>query len=140
MHVYEITSGRWIDPSGALLAIGYSGHGIGVNEVELESEPDVGPIPEGLYLIGAPVDTLKHGPYTLPLTPDAANVMYGRSDFAIHGDEIAHPGQHLGSLGCIILGRMNREVIWQSGDRQLNVVANYVPQPVMVVSDPDIAT
>jgi hypothetical protein len=137
-HVYEQSSGRWIDPQGLLLATGYAGVGIGLNEPELQSEPFVGPIPEGLYLIGEPRDTIKHGPYALPLTPDAANEMYGRSDMMVHGDEIAHPGQHLASEGCIILPRPIREQIWASGDRALNVVANYVPQPVMTVTDTEL--
>lgn len=113
---------------------------MGVNEPSLQDEPYVGPIPEGLYLIGEPINTIKHGPYALPLTPDAANQMFGRSDFMVHGDEIANPGQHLASEGCIILDRNLREQIWASGDRQLNVVANAIVSPSMIVTDPDLAT
>jgi hypothetical protein len=140
VHTYEQSSGRWLDPQGLLLAVGYAGHGIGLNEPELESEPDIGPLPQGVYRIGDPVNTVRHGPYALPLTPDAANEMLGRADFMVHGDEIANPGQHAASEGCIILPRPAREQIVASGDRGLQVVANYTPQPTMVVTDPDIGT
>jgi hypothetical protein len=71
----------------------------------------VGPIPVGLYQIGAPQDTPEHGPYVLRLIPDAGNTMWGRAGFLIHGDEVAHIGEHLASRGCVILHRATREKI-----------------------------
>lgn len=50
--------------------------------------------------------------------------MFGRSGFGIHADEIANPGKHLASSGCIVIG--NRPAIWaaaQADDRQLRVTA-----------------
>lgn len=84
---------------------------------------NVGPIPQGNYRICAPVDTLAHGPWFLALEPDAANTMFGRSGFGIHGDEIAHPGEELASDGCIILPMFVRQLIWATNDHQLQVTA-----------------
>ena len=57
------------------------------------------------------------------LTPDPANEMFGRSGFGIHADEIANPGKHLASTGCIVMSNAARIAIWQSEDRQLRVTA-----------------
>lgn len=100
---------------------GYSGaYPDGVNNPDLESKADVGPIPAGLYAIGAPVNMIEHGPFVLRLTPHPENEMYGRVGFLIHGDSIEHPGQ--ASHGCIILPRDAREAIWASGDDCLRVI------------------
>ena len=58
----------------------------------------------------------------MSLTPNAANNMFGRSEFKIHGDLIDAPGQHKASDGCVILSRDVREQIWQSGDHDLHVI------------------
>ena len=108
--------------TGGLLAIGYSGApGIGKNNPVQQDVEDVGPIPQGLYRIQAPVDTVTHGPYVLPLTPDPANEMFGRAGFLIHGDSVVDPGT--ASKGCIILPRFARQRIWESPDHVLTVVA-----------------
>jgi len=89
----------------------------------MQNEVEHGPIPRGRYTIGAvefaDVDG-PHGPFVLPLTPAAANEMFGRTGFLIHGDSIEHPG--FASRGCIILARPTREAIAQSGDADLEVV------------------
>jgi len=102
--------------------MGYSGFGAGKNNPALEYEPNIGPIPRGLYQIGAPEDPDggPHGPFVLPLTPDPANQMFGRSGFLIHGDSVLHPGT--ASRGCIILDDAIREQIAASGDDQLQVI------------------
>lgn len=79
-----------------------------------------GPIPCGLYTIGAHVDTMTHGPFVLPLTPSPQNEMFGRSAFLIHGDSKVAPGS--ASEGCIILSRSVRERIAKSGDHELRVI------------------
>lgn len=131
MHVYEIISGRWRNDLGVLLGYAYSGGDCGqapeaVNNPMMQSVPFVGPIPEGRYTIGEPVDTVTHGPYFMPLIPDPTNEMYGRSSLGIHGDSIVHPGKKMASEGCIVgLPRMVREAIWKSGDHDLTVVAQF---------------
>jgi hypothetical protein len=112
---------------GLHVALGYSGFDDpatgqeGKNNPELENVEDVGPIPVGKYFIGSPHDTLTHGPFVLPLTPDAANEMFGRSAFLIHGDSVVDPGT--ASRGCIIMARKVRTEVAQSGDRQLQVIS-----------------
>src|SRR5271166_2360828 len=106
--------GQMLDPTGKLLAMGYSGAGVGKNNPYLQTEHDVGPIPCGDYLITTPVNSPTHGPFAMPLVPGPNNVMFGRSAFLIHGDSLEHPGA--ASEGCIILPRVAREAIWASGN------------------------
>lgn len=102
----------------------YSGRGEYKNKPSAENIKDWGPIPCGVYRIGDPVDTVTHGPYVLPLTPDAANQMHGRSGFLIHGDSVIAAGT--ASEGCIVAARSIREVIHQSQDRELHVESGLV--------------
>lgn len=104
------------------IAKGYSGHGIGVNNPALQDVPDVGPIPQGRYTVGYPRDTEEQGPYVLPLTPDPANLMFGRSGFLCHGDLTSGPILQA-SLGCIIMPRFARERLWESLDHDLEVTS-----------------
>jgi len=112
---------------GAHVAFGYSGYDDpetgkqGKNNPDLENVEDVGPIPTGKYSIGTPVDTLTHGPFVLPLTPDPANQMFGRRGFLIHGDSVVEPGT--ASRGCIILARSVRNKIAASRDCSLTVIS-----------------
>ena len=102
----------------------YSGYGADANQPADESIKDLGPLPEGGYTIGTPIDLEggPHGPYVLPLTPNDGHPMYGRSGFACHGDR-TDGSVHLASHGCLIAPRATREQIGQSGDNQLEVIA-----------------
>ena len=128
MWTYEQASGR-LSKDGLQVAVGYSGFGDGENNPQLESTPDVGPIPCGLWTIcGPPYTTTEHGPYVLRLEPDSAT--YGRTGFLMHGDSELHPGE--ASKGCIIMDRVTRTRVYQSGDTKLMVVTG------VVVADPEI--
>jgi hypothetical protein len=121
--IYEQSTGKlWKD--GEVVAVGYSGCGDGKNNCEMQDEKNVGPIPVGSYIVGPPRDLEggSHGPYVLPLVPDKANEMFGRSEFLIHGDNIHTPGT--ASKGCVILDRGTRTNIWASGDLHLEVIPN----------------
>jgi hypothetical protein len=132
LHTFTIKSGKWVDFTGNLLGIAYSGGECGlvpeaVNNPAYMDKQNVGPIPVGIYRIGAPVDTVTHGPYFLPLTPDPSNRMYGRSGFGVHGDSIVKPGRESASDGCIVgLQRNVRQAIWDGGDHDLQVVTGIV--------------
>jgi hypothetical protein len=108
-------------------AQGYSGYNNpetgqqGKNNPDLQNIPEVGPIPVGKYTIGSPHDTLTHGPFVLPLQPDAGNQMFGRTGFLIHGDSVVEPGT--ASRGCVILSRAMRNDIALSGDKSLRVMS-----------------
>jgi len=116
---YEQKTGKfWINDSQSYQ--GYSGKGEGKNNPAMENVKCVGPLPKGLYAIGDPYDSNHTGKFSLPLTPDKNNEMYGRGSFLIHGDSIANPGT--ASNGCIILPRMVRMKIDLSNDKILEVV------------------
>lgn len=120
MWTYKQSNGAFSDKTGHTATYGYSGHDDGKNNPKAQSIPDKGPIPQGYYVICAPVDTVTHGPFVLRLDPKPENEMFGRSGFLIHGDSVVHPGT--ASLGCVILPRVNREQVWSSGDHLLEVI------------------
>mgnify|MGYP001594520017 FL=1 len=124
MWVYEQSSGSFFS-DGKLIGSGYSGTGEGKNNPKGQKLKAVGPIPCGYYTIGTPYDTKTHGPLVIPLLPDAANEMFGRSAFLIHGDSIKAPGT--ASHGYIIQGRKVRESVITSNDKRLKVV-DFFPQ------------
>lgn len=107
--------------NGAHVGFGYSGHGIGKNNPDMQNVKRVGPLPCGWYTIEKHVDTEDHGPFCLPLTPDAANEMFGRADFLMHGDKIGAPGT--ASEGCIIQAHDVRVDVERSGDNRLQVIS-----------------
>ena len=119
MWTYRVTSGEMIRPEGTTLCNGYSGKGPFKNDPNSEALHNRGPIPQGRYFIGDPIDTVTHGPYVLPLTPSPDNIMYGRDGFLIHGDSITDPGN--ASEGCIVLAHQYRIAISISGDYDLLV-------------------
>ncbi len=108
------------DPAN--VCIGYSGYGKGLNNPDLQSEADIGPIPCGEYDIGAPYDSSKVGPYALPLTPRHETNTFGRSYFRIHGDKKIGP-PHSASHGCLIFPKEIREAVHESCDNELLVVS-----------------
>lgn len=121
MWQYKISCGElWrLDDRPHLEATGYSGAPGFKNNSAAITRIGEGPIPPGMYTIGAPHDTDTHGPYVLPLTPDATNKMYGRDSFLLHGDSVHAPGT--ASKGCVCIPRSAREAVWNSGDHRLQV-------------------
>lgn len=104
-----------------LIDTGYSGRGSGKNNPDEQCVVDEGPIPRGWWTIGEATDD---GPtkISLPLTADSNTGVCGRAGFFIHGDSIQAPGS--ASHGCIILSRKTRQLISNSDDRRLRVVAD----------------
>jgi hypothetical protein len=117
---YKQTGGE-LDLDGAEVGAGYSGHGDGLNNPEMQNVRNVGPIPQGTWTIGSPVDPPDHlGPLAMPLTHVSGDE-FGRDDFFIHGDNAA--GNHSASDGCIIMSHTIRQQIADSDDHDLQVVA-----------------
>ncbi len=114
---YSQTTGT-ITRNNAAQGNGYSGTGVGRNNPAMQNARNVGPVPQGRYVIGAPQDTTTHGPHVMALTPAAGTQTFTRSGFLIHGDNRRHDA----SNGCIILDRQTRDQISDSGDNQLEVV------------------
>ncbi len=124
MWIYEQSTGI-LRHNGVVIATGYSGMGADKNQPADESVKNMGPLPEGLYTVGA---VMAEGPggtgkYVLPLTPDATDVMFGRGGFYMHGDSISHPG--FASEGCIVMPYAARIAVATSPDKRLQVVAAY---------------
>lgn len=116
-----------LEHDGQPVANGYSGCGEGKNNPELQQVHNIGPVPQGDWTIsGPPENTSEHGPYVLRLTPMPETETFGRTGFLIHGDSKTAPGS--ASQGCVILPHFVREKVWESGDRDLEVVAE-LPVP-----------
>lgn len=121
MWTYRQSTGELLH-DGTLVAKGYSGYEEGYNNPALQRVRCVGPIPTGDWSIqGPPIDTQSHGPFVLHIVPKPGTETFDRSGFLMHGDSVAHPGA--ASEGCIIMNRVTREQVWNSGDRDLEVTA-----------------
>jgi hypothetical protein len=121
MWTYAQKTGELLQ-DGRHVASGYSGFDNGKNNPDMQALHDVGPIPQGEWtIVGPPVNTAEHGPYVLTLEPANGTNTFGRSGFLMHGDSIEAPG--CASHGCVIMPRAVREQVWNSGDRELQVVA-----------------
>jgi hypothetical protein len=99
---------------------GYTGNGVGLNNPAEESVQGVGPLPEGRYHIAGLAADNDTGPFSLLLQPEAGTVMHGRAGFRIHGDNSR--GNFSASHGCIVLPPQVRHQMWDSGDRELEVL------------------
>ena len=118
---YAITTGRMTHPDGGNF-LGYSGAGHTLREGRdnpaMQAVVKKGPIPVGVYDIGAPQASPHTGPYTMDLTPRPQTDTHGRDLFRIHGNN----AQNDASEGCIILPPDARHAIWANGDHELTVV------------------
>jgi hypothetical protein len=107
---------------GVAAGTGYSGMGVATNNPAMQNVANQGPLPQGSYSIGAAlaIGPGRTGKFVLPLRPDPANQMFGRSGFYIHGDNPAE--NFTASDGCIVLSPTIREAVAASGDHELAVV------------------
>ncbi len=119
---FHRAEGCFYSPDGNLMTqSAYSGHGNGLNNPSMQDVEGVGPLPSGLYTIGAPRVPIDHlGPLAMPLTPSASTVMFGREGFFLHGDNAA--GNHSASDGCVIVPHWARAAVNMDSDRTLVVV------------------
>jgi hypothetical protein len=110
--------------NGELVADGYSGGDDGKNNPDMQAVHNVGPIPRGGGSIeGPPIDIAKHGPYALRLKPASGTDTFRRSGFLIHPRSKKSPG-------CVIMPLPVRELLWNSGHTELEVVAEFQTQDV----------
>ncbi len=121
MWTFQQATGKMLNDAGEVIGIGYSGAGNGKNAPEFQNVHNVGPIPQGRYVIGTPGNSQTHGPFAMPLIPAPGAQLFGRDAFLIHGDSVHAPGA--ASQGCIIMSRDVREQIWDSKDHILEVVS-----------------
>ena len=125
MWVYSVAKEKMYHATGGVERLlpdpVYSGYGEAKNDPSKQQLPGLGPIPQGVYWIGAEREQSDAGPVVLPLTPLRGTEVFGRGSFEIHGDSREHPGG--ASHGCIILPRKLREQIADSQDKLLVVLA-----------------
>jgi hypothetical protein len=120
------------DTSARQLGTGYSGNGACINDPMSTWVKDHGPLPVGRYVIHAPIDDARTGPFSLPLEPDPDNTMFDRGSFLVHGGLAGEPddspsvtpGTRTASDGCIVTCRAVREAIALDPDHILTVVAD----------------
>lgn len=106
-----------------LIARGYSGKGVGLNDPSFEDRIGEGPIPRGVWRISAPFHHARLGAVSFPLAYGESGeeeIPHNRSGFFIHGDN--GRGDFSASSGCIILPRSARDFIAGSWVRTLRVV------------------
>jgi len=102
------------------VADGYSGGDDGKNNPDTQAVHNAGPIPQGGGSIeGPPITPLKHGRWS----PASGTDTFGRSGFLKPGDSKESPG-------CAITPRPVREQLCNSGDAELEVVAEFQSQDV----------
>jgi hypothetical protein len=122
MWTYRQSTGELANADGEIIAVGYSGHGLGKDVPEEEEVSSVGPIPKGRYTIGSLHDEPgREGPEVMLLSPQPGTNVFNRGPFLIHGDSRMHPGE--ASLGCIIMPYNIRLIVGQSSDKTLEVIA-----------------
>ena len=111
---------------GVLIGRGYAGAGAGKLNPDMETVPDVGPLPRGKYSVqvitihGIPADYERKKAPVFRLTPHADTNTFGRAGFLIHGDSVSAPGT--ASQGCIVVGRDIREDVLKKRDAELEVI------------------
>lgn len=123
MYTYKISTGQLRGLDDNYLGTGWAGQGKYKNDPAATNVPNLGPLPVGLYTIGAAYHHPKLGPLTMNLTPDSTNVMFGRSVFRLHGAAAVNP--ELSSEGCIIQMHDVRLAVASNLDREfrLQVIA-----------------
>jgi hypothetical protein len=119
MWRYGQSTGAMFNSEGDLIGTGYSGAPTARNDPAQQDIHGIGPIPRGRYKLAAMLAESEHGPYAIVLVPYPSNIMYGRSGFMIHGDNIHLPGT--ASHGCIIQQHETRVSMWTSADHDLEV-------------------
>lgn len=119
---YSQGTGLISDEVGVAIGRGYSGFGPGLNNPAMQMDKDVGPIPRGKYMFGLLIPFHPElGEYVIPLIPDPANEMFGRSGFFWHGDNQAM--DHTASRGCIVSPFTIRMEVFESADHAVEVTA-----------------
>ena len=119
MWIYFSDTGNLFDLNAHMVGKGYSGHGPGLNNQEMESIPDLGPIPRGDYTISSFFDDPEKGPMVSHLVPAIGTNDFGRSGFMLHGDNPL--GNQSASHGCIVMPHDVRAAVAAGSDRILRV-------------------
>lgn len=111
--VYSQSSGHFFlsdsEDVRAFIARGYSGAIGHQNKPESQNLVALGPIPRGVWRIGAAYHHKRLGRLSIPIEAADPKTALGRSGFFIHGDNSASNGS--ASSGCIVLDFATRQFI-----------------------------
>ena len=119
---YSQTSGEMHTPEGELVAKGWAGRGEGKNSTVHESVRSTGPLPRGLYKLGAWEDYHKGlGPMVVYLH-QVEGETFGRDGFFIHGASMDTTLYGQESKGCIVIPRAGREKVKALDPSHIRVV------------------
>lgn len=117
MWTYSQSTGV-LTRDGKKIWTGYSGTGDGRNNPGMQDVPNVGPIPQGNYTIGAPYNDPHLGPCVMHLDPQQGTDDFGRSLFRMHGNNAENDA----SEGCVIMDHNTRVMVANGSDRELTVI------------------
>jgi len=105
---YSQSTGVLSKDDGTIIAAGWSGRGAGKNNPDMENVSNTGPLPKGIYNVGAWEKTHGHlGPIVASLTQTQGDA-FGRSAFYIHGPAMDPKTYGQESMGCIVIPRSGR--------------------------------
>ena len=99
---YSQSTGIVAGPDGATVASGWAGNGHGKNNPTEQATRCVGPLPQGLYVVGEWTEHPRLGRMVAPLTMIEGDA-FGRSEFWIHGPSTKAERYGQESLGCIVI-------------------------------------
>lgn len=103
-----------------VLGTGYAGKGDGLNNPSKEDEPNVGPIPCGVWSLSFPYEDPHKGKNCFRLVP--LTYRGSRRSFMIHAN--SKTGGTASSEGCIIMDAAVRQKLAESKENHLIVEAN----------------
>lgn len=114
-YTYNQTTGEFY--GGNIYAVGYSGHGAGLNNPAAQDQANVGPIPTGTYTLSGAYSSSTGRPTfdTMPSSDTRGGFPEDRNpdSFRIHADNSDH--DFSASEGCIILDPSVRSQL-EAGD------------------------
>jgi len=119
---YSQSAGLITNNDGATVALGWAGHGQGLNNPIMEDVQAVGPLPRGLYRVGKWQNHPRLGPMCAPLTQIEGET-FGRSGFWVHGPAIDPRRTGQESEGCIVIPRPGRQAVHDLNPDQIQVIA-----------------
>jgi hypothetical protein len=149
MLKYEQPTGTLFDPTGKVIAVGYSGNGLGLNNHAVEHVAKVGPLPagdtagSGKWLMTDFSGTAHYedkGPAVIHLTPlpdDAGSIEWAAryldgvkenpldEGMLVHGDNAQL--NFSASEGCMIMKLSARLRMWAEEDKTVQVVPMMSP-------------
>lgn len=120
---FQQSTGEIRDAEGAFIAKGWAGNHQGKNNPAMQAEHNIGPLPQGLYSVGAWEEQHAHlGPWVAHLQQIEGET-FGRDAFYIHGAAVDPSRFGQESKGCIVIPRTGRMIVKAYAPDQIRVIA-----------------